>query len=332
MATVITELFSFTEITDGIYFDGKATANAFNLPPTPTAYGSVSGYTHGGQPNSNVIDKFPFASDANATDVGNLTRTSTFGSQTGASSLVSGYSVGGGPAPTSNVIDKYPFAADGNATDVGDLTQARGNGSGHESDVSGYTAGGQSAPIVNTIDKFAFATDANATDVGDLPAIRAWCTDQSSLENGYVSGGNTGSSTQNTIYKFSFATDGNATDVANLSQARNGVVGQSSLISGYTSGGHTTGLYYPANSNVIDKFPFASDANATDVGNLTSAVTTAAGQSSTASGYRSGGITPPYVATNTIDKFPFASDANATDVGDLTTASRHQVHGNQSSV
>ena len=44
-----------------------------------------------------------------------------------------------------------------------------------------------------------------------------------------------------------------------------------------------------------------------------------AGQSSTESGYTSGGQSPvPSGAQNTIDKFPFASDANATDVGDMT--------------
>ena len=44
-----------------------------DLPTTPEQ-GSVSGYSSGGRlPASTVIDKFPFASDANATDVGNLT-------------------------------------------------------------------------------------------------------------------------------------------------------------------------------------------------------------------------------------------------------------------
>ncbi|NBP03247.1 MAG: hypothetical protein EBU90_24745 [Proteobacteria bacterium] len=42
---------------------------------------------------------------------------------------------------------------------------------------------------------------------------------------------------------------------------------------GYTSGGGT-----PAASNVIDKFPFATNANATDVGDLTVARRFPAGQ------------------------------------------------------
>ena len=74
----------------------------------------------------------------------------------------------------------------------------------------------------------------------------------------------------------------------------------------------------PVITNVIDKFPFATDANATDVGDLTQSREFVAGQSSTQSGYSSGGRTPTFL--NTIDKFPFATDGNATDVGDLTLA------------
>jgi hypothetical protein len=85
------------------------------------------------------------------------------------------------------------------------------------------------------------------------------------------------------------------------------------VLSGYTSGG-----YAPGNVTTIDKFPFATDANATDVGDLTQARRLVVGQSSTVSGYTSGGYAPPFVTT--IDKFPFATDANATDVGDLTQA------------
>ena len=47
-----------------------------NHTTAPNAFGSVSGYASGGigSPNfTNVIDKFPFSSDGNATDVGDLT-------------------------------------------------------------------------------------------------------------------------------------------------------------------------------------------------------------------------------------------------------------------
>ena len=42
-------------------------------------YGLVSGYSSGGTtPDTTTIDKFPFASDANATDVGDLTQVTGF--------------------------------------------------------------------------------------------------------------------------------------------------------------------------------------------------------------------------------------------------------------
>jgi hypothetical protein len=44
--------------------------------------------------------------------------------------------------------------------------------------------------------------------------------------------------------------------------------------------------------NTIDKFPFATDTNATDVGDLTTARRSVAGQSSTTFGYTSGGGFP----------------------------------------
>ena len=93
---------------------------------------------------------------------------------------------------------------------------------------------------------------------------------QSSNAYGYTSGGSESSPTRsNVIDKFSFVTNVNATDVGNLTVARQGAAGQSSTESGYTSGGSVLHGSAPPNSTVIDKFSFASDANATNVGVLT---------------------------------------------------------------
>ena len=80
---------------------------------------------------------------------------------------------------------------------------------------------------------------------------------------------------------------------------------------GYASGGN------PGLSNVIDKFSFTTDGDATDVGDLCRGRQSLTGQSSTTHGYSSGGVHHRHVS-DIIDKFPFASDDNATDVGDLT--------------
>ena len=79
--------------------------------------------------------------------------------------------------------------------------------------------------------------------------------------------------------------------------------------------------------NNIDKWSFAVDGNATDVGDLEYTTSEHAATSSTTSGYVAGGSYspgPPY-SRNNISKFPFASDAGSTDVGDVTL-SRKSVH------
>ena len=149
---------------------------------------------------------------------------------------------------------------------------------------------------------------------------------------GYATGGHGPAgapSLTNAFEKFSFTSDGNATDVGDLTVGRYGAMGQSSDVSGYTSGGRKlfTPLE-PPHVNIIDKFPFSSDANATDVGDMTVSRLFGAGQSSAANGfgYTSGG-TPG--AINVIDKFPFATDDNASDVGDLSQG-RYYVTGQSS--
>ena len=246
---------------------------------------SDNGYSSGGLSYNgsyarvDTIDKFPFSSDANATDVGDLTQARA-DNAAGQSSDTSGYTSGGRSSPSTpnfSSIDKFPFSSDANATDAGDLTIARRRCAGQSSDVSGYTSGGYDSGTTNVIDKFPFASDANATDVGDLSRTAEIAAGQSSSSSGYTSGGEgTGAGGYaaygNTIDKFSFSSDSNGSDVGDLTLGRSSVVGQSSTASGYTSGG------IPGVINVIDKFPFASDGNATDVGDLTEGRSGSAGQ------------------------------------------------------
>lgn len=126
------------------------------------------------------------------------------------------------------------------------------------------------------------------------------------------------------IEKYSFTSDGNATDVGDLTVSRNmDPASHTGDTSGYTAGGN------PTRSNIIDKFPFSTDANATDVGDLTQTVSMVSGQSSSVSGYSSGGNNPGNSGSNVIDKFPFSTDANATDVGNLLSGT--QASSSQSS-
>ena len=300
---------------------------------TYTFQGSTSGYISGGATPTlqNAILKFSFTSDGNTSDVGDLTVTRTL--VTGQSSSDNGYTSGGSAPPLTppdqNVIDKFPFPSDANATDVGDLTVARSNLAGHSSADNGYTSGGTPG-AKNEIDKFPFSSDGNATDVGDLTASRRGQAGQSSDVSGYASGG--GYPISNVIDKFPFSSDANATDVGDITLGRYLTTGQSSTVSGYVSGGNSPlepNAHPPGVAkNSIEKFPFASDANATDIADLTAARFWLVGQSSTASGYASGGYNPTSLYLNVIDKFPFSSDANATDVGDVGGA-RGQAAGQQ---
>jgi len=304
--------------------------------------GTISGYTSGGTGRNpappplailtDVIDKFPFASDTNATDVGDTTLSYSTASG-GQSSQSHGYIAGGeasapGTPPTAptNSIQKFPFAVDTNATDSADLTESRRVGSGHSSSVNGYTAGGILPPAQTyngTIDRFPFSADNNAVDVGDQSSQGGYSGGHSSATKGFQSGGYKQPARIDVIQSFPFATDTNAGDVGDLTVATSGIAGQSSETHGYASGGNAGGTI----STNIQKFSFVTDGNSSLVSALTQSRMFVAGQSSTVSGYTSGGyFQPPQTPDiNTIDKFPFASDTNATDVGDLTLGRHGQV-------
>jgi len=288
--------------------------------------GIQSGYVSGGRAGTygtqvNTIDKFPFAANANATDVGDLLAT---GRASGHSSTVSGYA---SAISNSNTINKFPFSATGNATDVGDLTQVRAETATQTSSTSGYSTGGGSS--INTIDKFPFASDANATDVGDLTQSRGSPGGHSSTTHGYTSGGESflpgyGPISLNTIDKFPFSSDSNATDVGDLARVVRGFAAHSSSSYGYGAGGSLTAT--------IERFPFAVDGNSSTggLGTLTQGRDRPMGVSSTISGYSCGGDSPPDGTTrNIIDKFSFDTGSSATDVGDLTVSRGNSSVGQQ---
>lgn len=237
-----------------------------------------------------------------------------------------------------NTIEKVPVSTDGNATDVGDLAAAAiGFQNGNSSSTDGFSSGGRAdAPTyavggITQIDKFPFATDANASDVGDLFQGKGSAATNNSSTNGYVSfGGATPAVTEGSITKFPFAiSSATGTDVGDAvpAFAPSGLAyagGSSDPSHGYVGGGY--GSIPNPTQNVIQRFAFASDENATDVGNAVygGIYYNASGHQSTTHGYISGGISgnPSYPGRRVdISKYPFASSgADATDVGDLTVA------------
>ena len=285
-----------------------------------TFQGSNYGYTSGGVPFSNVIDKFPFAVDANATDVGDLTAGKE--QPSGQSSAESGYTSGGydaGPTINTSVIDKFPFASDANATNIGSLSEVVYQNQGNSSSENGYSVGGTSPSATDNtrINKFPFASDANATYSADLYIGQRAGSGQSSSEYGYSSGGiNPTGLYGNVIQKFPFAADTNATDVGDLTTG-NFLTnkGQSSETHGYVTGSRT--------GFNVQKFSFASDGNAATYGTVASSA--GAGQSSTENGFISGGGAD----ITTIQKFSFVADESPSSTGYSLTVGRSQSAGQQ---
>ena len=250
---------------------------------------------------------------------------------------------------SSDQIISFPFSAESTHTDVANLHHEQGFAAGAQSETNAYMLGGVRAgstqqPPYNygsNIQKFAFASTSNATISGQLTGIRATNAGHSSSEYGYSSGGAASPypAGVNTIEKFPFSADGDMADVGDLANAVRFHAGVSSVNHGYSVTG-ASGNYNPAAAiNVIQKFPFAADGNASDVGDLigvpqpgpasnSDRVGMAGFQdinSGANYGFVAGGMagppSPGYQLYSSIpgsvQRFPFASDGNATVIGEI---------------
>ena len=253
-----------------------------------------------------------------------------------------GYMCGGriGQSPVSTYIQRYSFASDGNAVDSANLIGENFQSKASSSATYGYVHGGANPwpTAINVIQKFNFSTQANATDIGDLTVARYHVATSQSAISGYSAGGQNATSPaeKDVIDKFPYASDANATDVGNLIIGQAYVSGHSSLTHGYKTHGTlaTSGPQTGANGygDAIEKFPFATDSNSSDVANMLAGRYLCGGTQSSSHGYKAGGRDGS-VQYNEIEKFTFASDANSTDVGNLlltmgyTTCSASTTHG-----
>ena len=244
-----------------------------------------------------------------------------------------GYAVGGstGPASSTNVstADRYPFAAETitSSQPINALSRALRHIASNASTTHAYSSGGshESDPqaVSSGIEKFSFGSNSFQYNVGDLSQVRIFFRDATqSLTHGYQAGGfftPPSTSQSNVIEKFPFSTDTNATDVGDLTVGRDSITAPGSSTHGYEVGGRGFPTATPNFVNIIEKYPFSSDANATDVGDLT--VTRrhgASSQNSSTHGYASGGRQDDTRAQDDMQKFPFATDENATNVGNLS--------------
>ena len=222
---------------------------------------NTHGYNAGGfgSPEAVRIEKYSFASDGNATDTtANLTANRN--AHEGYSTNNHGYLAGN--YPSSNIIDRFPFASSTHASDIGDLAVAMYSFASVSSETHGWAAGGSGSAIrMNNIQSFTFASSTNSTDVCNMDQVNRLQAGAGSATHGYSMGGDAagGGNIYNVIEKWAFASSNNATNIADLTQNVNDNVGISSANNGYSLCGSTPS----GASNVIDKFSFSSDSDAT---------------------------------------------------------------------
>jgi len=320
----------------------------------PPSVGTIDAYTSGGQvvPSyTSKVEKYPFATDTNATSIGNLTvarRDMSGHSSASASFTANGYN---GPSQF-EIIEKFTFATALPATAIsvgvtqsnfGNPTQNRAyfsDSAGLSTSTYGYVVGGwrsnsaTSSPLFSqkysALHRFAFSNVTASTSAYDIVfgmANRVKGAAISGPAKGYVAGGTytTGSDSfyaNGQIRNFPFASEANGTLGGYLATGRTSVSGGASTVNGYVFGGVTT---LPGTiTSSVERFPFASDTNATSLGNLATTISELGPTSSTSSShfYIAGGATtyaPPAVYVATITKYPFSSETSAFSVGNLTT-------------
>jgi hypothetical protein len=107
--------------------------------------------------------------------------------------------------------------------------------------------------------------------------------------------------------------------VGEITQARYGLAAADSATHGYISGGLTGVSPYGAAAfqGTIEKFPFSSDTNATDVGELIGTGADGAGASAIEAGFFGKAVNDGNGYGENIQKVPFSSDTSSVDVGEL---------------
>jgi len=339
--TLTTPVTSIADTEPASYFDTiTITGGALQMTHTDQFQGTNFGYnaqgnTRSGAPELNnykIIERFPFATDTNATTVGSTSENSAYRGS-GWSAPSCGFHSPG----YIGFIEKVPFATNspvmGQWAGIWRLTTNTQHYATPNSSLShGYLSGGRNpgnSGTVTDMQRYPFACDYSAISTGALNYNREFGASAQNTTNGFIMGGgidNTASRVT-TVTSFPFAASTPTSNVGNLANTVSISTGNSSTTHGYSSGGNAP----PGPSvSTITKFPFsASPATGTTVGNLSdTAWGNQIGISSTLYGYHMLGIgktnpnpptTSPFSQWSTqYEKYSFSTDGNATSVGNLT--------------
>ena len=309
------------KLTDAAWYvlDGSAP----EIPPADLP-GTDRGYISGGHNISNIY-KFPFAAQTSVSLVGTIVPSGTRQSAASASSKENGYLMGGYQTPggLSAEIRQFSFATDGNSVSrIGALTTVSYRLAGANSATHGYAAGGYDAVSLSSlIQKYSFTIDGISTAVGNLLNAKDMACGISAPYAGYAASGSgpyfDNSGQELFIDKWSFVSDGNATFQGWNNINKKSSAGLFSTTDGYIAAGqaHPPVAYY---YSVVQKFPFATEVDSTNIGDLTYALLAPAGSSSMEYGYVSGGnMLAPAGATVRMSRFVWASTVTDETIGNL---------------
>ncbi len=225
------------------------------------------------------IEKFNFATEAPGTAVGSLQFVRITSGQ-GCASPTHAYTGGSAIYNMLGVqIERFPFANERETAGIGGLTYNRLSSADAASLNNGYNIAGliQFSPNITStiVERFQFAAEAEGVVVGDMTIGRQLLSALSSPTHLYCAGGvsSTPVVRYKTIDKMPFTAETSATFVGDLTSNNGSMAATTSATNGYVLGGATSNNPPTpvVGTNAIDKFPFSTDANATDVADLTAA-------------------------------------------------------------
>jgi hypothetical protein len=232
-----------------------------------------------------------------------------------------GVFAGGVDSGILNTMDYINISTTANAWDFGDLTVARYRlgGTSNGGSERGLTGGGNTSG--DTIDYVTINTAGDATDFGNLTAARQ---KGGALSNGSNDRGvfTSGSGGANVLDWVTISSAGNAIDFGDstIDSIASGPSGTSNGTSekGIFSIGLTAGS---TPTNVIDTITVSSAANATDYGDLLTALHALSSALSSDTDDRAvfgGGYNNGATQTNAMEYVTISSGSNTTDFGDLS--------------
>ena len=223
----------------------------------------------------NAIQFVTISSLGNATDFGDTTYTGTY--KCGLSSQTRAIFAGGrvNPATYKDDICYVTISQTGNAVDFGNLEAGNPFLASFASSTRGVIAGGYRSPgaITNIIQFVTISTTGNSTDFGDLLNPVYGAQGASNATRGIISGGDEGSPVgkTNVIQFVTIATTGNAVDFGDSTNKVHIAAGGASPTRAAFFGGYT-GTGSPNTTNEINFVEIATTGNATDFGDLLSAM------------------------------------------------------------